>query len=160
MVLDLRAVPGGNAQMVDFLVSHFMPPDVRLVSAFSPATGQTTHRHTLSEVPGPRRLDVPLYVLVDRRSASAAEAIPFVLQNVGRATIVGERTAGAGRTASSFPAELGLSVSVSTTHMFEESSGRHFQGNGVLPDIVTTSEGALTTALAHAREVTRVTALP
>jgi C-terminal processing protease CtpA/Prc len=158
MVLDLRAVPGGNAAMVDFLVSHFMPPEVRLVSAFVPATGKTTHRHTLSEVPGPRRLDVPLYVLVDRRCASAAEAIPFVLQNFGRATIVGERTAGAGRSASFFPTELGLSVSLSTTHMFEESSGRDFERNGVLPDIVTTSEEALTTAPEHALETIRLTA--
>jgi hypothetical protein len=158
MILDLRAVPGGNAQMTDFLLSHFMPPEVRLVSASSPATGETTHRHTLSEVPGPRRLDVPLYVLVDRQSASAAELIPFVLQNLGRATIVGERTAGAGRSASFFPAELGLSVSLSTTRIFEESTGREWQGTGVLPDVVvTTSEEALTAALTHAHETIRAT---
>jgi C-terminal processing protease CtpA/Prc len=155
MILDLRAVPGGTVQMVDFLVSHFMPPDVRLVSAFSPATGQTSHRHTLSEVPGPRRLDVPLYVLVDGRSGSAAELVPFILQNFGRATIVGERTAGAGRSAGFFPAELGLSVSVSTLHLYEESSGRDWERVGVLPDIVTTSEEALTIALEHARESSR-----
>jgi hypothetical protein len=117
MILDLRAVPGGTVQMTDFLVSHFMPPEVRVLSAFSPATGETTHRHTLDEVPGPRRLDVPLYVLVDGRSGSAAELVPFILQNFGRATIVGERTAGAGRSASVFPAELGLTVSVSTLHL-------------------------------------------
>jgi hypothetical protein len=157
MILDLRAVPGGTAQMTDFLVSHFMPPEVRLVSALSPATGETTHRHTLGEVPGPRRLDVPLYVLVDGRSASAAELVPFVLQNFGRATIVGERTAGAGRSASFFPAELGLTVSVSMLHLYEESSGRDFERKGVLPDIVTTPEEALTTALTHARDTIRAT---
>jgi hypothetical protein len=54
-----------------------------------------------------------------------------------RRAIVGERTAGAGRTAGFFPAELGLSVSLSTTRIFEESSGREWQGTGVLPDIVT-----------------------
>jgi hypothetical protein len=151
MILDVRAVPGGTAQMADFLVSHFIPPEVLLWSAFTPATGETTHRRALSEVPGPRRLDVPLYVLVDRRSGSAAELIPFVLQNFGRATIVGERTAGAGRTASYFPAELGLSVSVSTTHIYEESNGREWERIGVLPDIVTPSEEALTTALELAR---------
>jgi hypothetical protein len=156
MILDLRAVPGGNAQMVDFLVSHFMPPEVPLVNAFSPATGETTHRRTLSEVPGPRRLDVPLYVLVDRGSASAAEAIPFVLQNSGRATIVGERTAGAGRNVSQFPAELGLRVSLSTTRVYDPSSGRQWERIGVLPDVVTTSEDALTTALEHAHETIRV----
>jgi hypothetical protein len=153
MILDLRGVPGGTVQMTDFLVSHFLPAQVRVLSAFSPATGETTHRHALDEVPGPRRLDVPLYVLVDGRSGSAAELVPFILQNFGRATIVGERTAGAGRSASFFPSELGLTVSVSTLHLFEESSGRDWERTGVLPDIVTTSEEALTAALEHAREI-------
>jgi hypothetical protein len=157
MILDLRGVPGGTAQMMEFIVSHFMPPEVRLVSAFSPATGETTHQHTLDEVPGPRRLDVPLYLLVDGRSGSAAELVPFVLQNFGRATIVGERTAGAGRSADVFPAELGLSVSVSMSHLYDESSGRDFERSGILPDIATTSEEALSTALEHARETIRGT---
>jgi hypothetical protein len=156
MVLDLRAVPGGTAQMSDFLVSHFVPAGVQIVSAFAPATGETTHRHTLDEVPGPRRPDVPLYVLVDGRSGSAAELVPFILQNLGRATIVGERTAGAGRSASFFPVEPGLTVSVSILHLFEESTGRDWERIGVRPDIVTTSEEALTTALEHAHEAIRV----
>jgi acetyl esterase/lipase len=160
MILDLRAVPGGTAPMSDFIVSHFLPPDIQLISGFSPATGETFHRHTLREVPGPRRLDVPLYVLVDRGTASAGEAVPFVLQNLGRATIVGERTAGAGRMVSFFPAALGLSVGLSTTQMFEESSGRQFERTGVVPDIATTSADALTAALEHAHETMRATQQP
>jgi len=155
MIFDLRTVPGGTAEMTNFLISHFMPPDVRVLTDFSPATGETTHRHTLDEVPGPRRLDVPLYVLVDERSGSAAELVPFILQNFGRATIVGQRTAGAGRSASMFPAELGLAVSVSTLDILDPLSGRGWERIGVVPDIVTTSEEALSAALAHAREVTR-----
>jgi hypothetical protein len=157
MVLDLRAIPGGNTQMSNFLVSHFMSPDVLSLNAVSQATGETTSHHTLSEVPGPRRLDVPLYVLVDGGSASAAEHVPFVLQNFGRATIVGERTAGAGRNNVWFPAEFGLRVSLSTTRVYDPSSGRGWERIGVLPDIVTTSEDALTTALEHARETIRAT---
>jgi retinol-binding protein 3 len=152
MVLDLRAVPGGNAEMANFIVSHFLPPDVLSLYAVSQATGDTTSHVTLSEVPGPRLLDVPLYVLVNGGSASAAEHVPFVLQNFERATIVGERTPGAGRNNVWFPAELGLSVSLSTTRVHDPLSGRGWERTGVLPDIVTTSEEALTTALTHARE--------
>jgi hypothetical protein len=157
MILDLRAVRGGTTQMGQFLMSHFMPPQVHYLTVLSMTTGETTEQRTLSEVPGPRRLDVPLYVLVDRGSASAAEAPAFVLQNFGRATIVGERTAGAGRNVVQFPAELGLRVSLSTTRVYEPSSGREWERTGVLPDIVTTSEDALTTALEHAHETIRVT---
>jgi hypothetical protein len=151
VILDLRGVPGGTAQMSRFLISHFMPPEVHYLNVVSMATGERTAHETLSDVPGPRRLNVPLYVLVDRRSGSAAEAVPFVLQHFGRATIVGERTAGAGRNVGQFPAELGLSVSLSTTRVYEPASGREWERTGVLPDIVTTSDEALTTALEHAR---------
>jgi hypothetical protein len=158
MILDLRAVPGGTVQMVQFLMSHFMPPEVHYLTALSMASGQATDQRTLREVPGPRRLDVPLYVLVDRGSASAAEAPAFVLQNFGRAVIVGERTAGAGRNVVQFPADLGLRVSLSTTRVYDPASGREWERTGVLPDIVTTSEDALPAALEHARETIRVTA--
>jgi retinol-binding protein 3 len=157
MILDLRGLPGGFSQMSQFLMSHFMPPEVHYLSVFSMVTEETTHRHTLSEVPGPRRLDVPLYLLVDGGTGSAAEEAPFVLQHFGRATIVGERTAGAGRNVVHFPAELGFRVSLSTTRVYEPSSGREWERVGVLPDIVTTSEDALTTALEHAHETIRVT---
>jgi retinol-binding protein 3 len=157
MILDLRAVPGGFSQMSQLLMSHFMPPEVHYLTVLSLATGEATHRHTLDEVPGPRRLDVPLYVLVDRRSASAAEEAPFVLQHFRRATIVGERTMGAGRNVVHFPAELGLRVSLSTTRVYEPSSGREWERTGVLPDILTTSEEALPAALEHAHEAIRVT---
>jgi C-terminal processing protease CtpA/Prc len=38
----------------------------------------------------------PLYVLVDRRSASATEALVAMLKDNGAATVIGERTFGAG----------------------------------------------------------------
>jgi retinol-binding protein 3 len=157
MVLDLRAVPGGNAQMSNFIVSHFLPPDVLSLYAVSQATWDTTSHVTLSEVPGPRRLDVPLYVLVNGGSASAAEHVPFVLQNFERATIVGERTPGAGRNNVWFPAALGLRVSLSTTRVYDPLTGGGWERTGVVPDIVTPSDEALSTALEHARETIRAT---
>jgi C-terminal processing protease CtpA/Prc len=151
MILDMRGMPGGSAAMANFLISHFTPPGVLSLAVQNPATGQTNHRYTLDEVPGPRRTEVPLYVLVDGRSASAAEDIPFVLQNLGRATIVGERTLGAGRNVQGVPGALGLTVLVSTTRVFDPATGREWERVGVRPDIATTSEDALAAALEHAR---------
>jgi retinol-binding protein 3 len=150
MVLDLRGVPGGSAAMANFLVSHFMPPGVASLAVDYPAQETTRIRHTLATVPGPRRTAVPLYVLVDRRSASAAEDIPFVLQNRGRATIVGERTAGAGRNVARYEAAHGLSVGVSINRVYDPATGREWERVGIEPDIATSSEAALDTALDHA----------
>jgi C-terminal processing protease CtpA/Prc len=151
MILDMRGMPGGSAAMANFLISHFTPPGVLSLAVQNRATGQTNHRYTLDEVPGPRRTEVPLYVLVDGRSASAAEDIPFVLQNLGRATIVGERTVGAGRNVQGVPGALGLTVLVSTTRVFDPATGREWERVGVGPDITTTSEDALAAALEHGR---------
>jgi retinol-binding protein 3 len=151
VVLDLRGVPGGSAAMANFLISHFTPPGVASLGVEYPAQKRTEIRHTLPTVPGPRRVDVPLYVLVDRGSASAAEDIPFVLQNLGRATIVGERTAGAGRNVARYRAAHGLSVGVSVNRVYDPATGRGWERVGIEPDIATSSEAALDAALDHAR---------
>lgn len=146
VILDLRGVPGGSGQMANFLISHFTAPDLPSLNVYRRQTGRTVTRNTLAEVPGPRRTDVPLYVLIDRGAASAAEDIPFVLQNLGRATLVGERTAGAGRNNGLFPAAHGMSVSVSVSRVTDPASGREWEMVGVQPDIAVPAEQALTAA--------------
>jgi hypothetical protein len=146
VILDLRGVPGGSAQMANFLISHFTAPDLPSLNVYRRQTGRTVTRNTLAEVPGPRRTDVPLYVLIDRGAASAAEDIPFVLRNLGRATLVGERTAGAGRNNGLFPAAHGMAVSVSVSRVTDPASGREWEMVGVQPDIAVPAEQALTAA--------------
>jgi C-terminal processing protease CtpA/Prc len=85
-------------------------------------------------------------VLTDGGSASAAEDIPFVLQNLGRAKIVGERTAGAGRNNRFIPAGDGLLVSVSVTRVTDPRSGREWERVGIQPDLAVASEQALAAA--------------
>jgi hypothetical protein len=151
VILDLRDVPGGSAAMANFLISHFTGPDIRSLGTYSRASGETTYRHTLAEVPGPRRPHVPLYVLVSGRSASAAEDVPFVLQNLGRATIVGETTRGAGRNNRHFDAGHGLVASISVTRVFDPETQREWEGRGVQPDIEVSPDEAQDAALLHAR---------
>jgi hypothetical protein len=150
VILDLRGVPGGSAEMANFLISHFVPPGVASLVVDWLTTGRTQVRHTLATVPGPRRTAVPLYVLVDRRSASAAEDIPFVLQNLSRATIVGERTAGAGRNVRLYRAAHSLSVSVSISRVYDPATGRQWERVGIEPDVAAPSSEALDVALRHA----------
>lgn len=122
------------------------------LSVYWSNTGETVVRRTPDEVPGPRRTEVPLFVLVDRGSGSAAEDVPFVLQNLGRATMVGETTAGAGRNNAYFPAGKGMAASISISRVTEPGTGREWEGVGVVPDIVTSSDEALSAAHAAALE--------
>ncbi|HVT37998.1 MAG TPA: S41 family peptidase, partial [Gemmatimonadaceae bacterium] len=119
VIIDLRNSVGGSAYLVRFLISHFTGPDtVQTVAVFDRSTGTTTAVWTLPTVPGPRRPDVPLYVLTDHITRSAGEGFSFSLQNLRRATIVGERTAGAGHNNAVVPLGNGLQASISFTRVF------------------------------------------
>ncbi|MBD0320702.1 MAG: S41 family peptidase, partial [Gemmatimonadetes bacterium] len=155
MIIDVRQSRGGSAQLANFLISHFTAPGLLSLAVLDPATGDTTLRRTLAEVPGPRRLDVPLFVLVDEGSRSAAEDVPFVLRNLGRATLVGERTAGAGRNNRFFPLGEGMSISISVTRVWDPCTGREWERTGIEPDLAAPSAGALEAALRVARDPAR-----
>ncbi len=147
MIIDVRDSRGGSAQLANFLISHFTAPNLLSLATFEPMSGDTTMRRTLPDVPGPRRVDVPLYVLVDSGSRSAAEDVPFVLRNLGRATLVGERTAGAGRNNRMFPLGEGMEISISVTRVWDPCTGTEWERVGIAPDIAVPAAEALDAAL-------------
>lgn len=152
MILDLRMHGGGSARMANFLISHFTEPDLHSLDIYWRDRDELVSRHTLEEVPGPRRTNVPLYVLVSPLTGSAGEDVPFVLQNLNRATVVGETTAGMGRNNRHFTAGKGLVVSVSVSRVMEPGTGREWEQVGVIPDLQVRSDEALTTAHLDALE--------
>jgi hypothetical protein len=151
MIVDLRGVRGGSAELANAIISHFTPPGVPSLVISSRLSGSTRTRYTLAEVPGPRRLDVPLYVLVDSATFSAGEDVAFVLQNLGRAVIVGEQTRGAGRNNVFVPLGAGLTASISHSRVQDPATGREWEGVGIRPDVPASSADALTAALLHTR---------
>jgi hypothetical protein len=151
MILDLRRSPGGSAPLANVLLSHFLPAGVHSLSVHSRETEETVHRHTFAEVPGPRRTEVPLYVLTSGRTFSAGEDIAFVLQSQGRATLVGERTAGGGRNNAMVPLGHGLVASISVTRVLDPRTGEEaWERVGVAPDVEVAADDALEAALRHA----------
>jgi hypothetical protein len=136
MILDLRRNRGGDGNLVNFLISHFTGPDtlasvtVKVRGAQRPFT-----RYTLASVPGPRRPDVPLYVLTSRATGSAGEDCAFVLQNLKRATIIGDRTAGAGHNVTSVPSGHGFTTGISFSRVSDPRTGREWEQVGVQPDV-------------------------
>ncbi|MFL5541112.1 MAG: serine hydrolase, partial [Longimicrobiaceae bacterium] len=127
MIIDLRGAPGGSAQMANAVISHFTAPGLPSLRVVNRSEGTDEVRRTLATVPGPRRTGIPLYVLVDGGSGSAAEDVPFVLQSLGRATIVGETTAGAGRNNMLLPVGSGLVASVSISRVSDPRTGRQWE---------------------------------
>ena len=156
VIIDLRRNGGGSGEMSHLLFSHFFDgtprPTIRVRDRLD---GTDTVLSTLATVPGPRRPTVPLYVLTSSRSASAAEEFAFVLANAGRATIVGERTAGAGHMNRFVDVGHGFQLSVSYTRVSDATTGKEWEQVGVSPTIAADASSALDVALRHAQAAVR-----
>lgn len=151
IIIDLRRNGGGSGRMSHLLFSHFLGaepvPTIRVVDRVA-RTDETLR--SVGQVSGPRRPDVPLYVLTSRASASAAEEFAFVLRNLGRATIVGDRTAGAGHMNMVVGVDRDFTVSISFRRVSDARTGAEWERVGVAPHLAVPVEEALDAAHAAA----------
>ena len=146
MIVDMRANRGGSQQGVNYLASYFLPADGReLMSVRSRSMPQPMVSRTTA-TPTRKFENVPLYILTSGKSFSAGEAFPFILQQFGRATIVGETTSGAGRPNAFVNLGGGYFVSVSIAASTHAKTGTGWQGTGVVPDVKVAAADPLDTA--------------
>jgi carboxyl-terminal processing protease len=129
LVLDLRSNPGGLLDEAVGVASQFLGGgDVLLVRD---ARGKTT---PVPVQPGGVAVDLPMVVLVDQGTASAAEIVTGALQDAGRATVVGETTFGTGTVLQEFPLSDG-SVLLLAVEEWLTPKGRAIWHQGLDPDI-------------------------
>jgi retinol-binding protein 3 len=95
IIIDLRQNGGGNTPMIAYVASYFLgPKPVHLTSMYWRDENRTIEVLTSESVPGRRSLDRDLFLLVGPSTFSAAEDFCYALQQLKRATLVGERTGG------------------------------------------------------------------
>ena len=149
LIIDLRGNGGGIVDEALQLVNLFVDRDVTIVET----KGKTANSNrTYKTRNTPRYKDMPLVVLVDKNSASASEIVSGALQDLHRATLIGQRTFGKGLVQNLRPIVYGGHVKV-TTSKYYLPSGRCIQAidyserqkghelkkdtaGGILPDIV------------------------
>ena len=159
LILDVRANGGGQPQAVA-LVSSYLFGDVavHLNSLHWREGGRVDHFHTEPAVPGSKfGPDKPVFVLTSNRTFSAAEEFAYNLQSRRRATIVGETTGGGAHPGRAVPLPDGLSIFVSTGRAVNPITGTNWEGTGVRPDVESTADAALETALRLARAASGAT---
>ena len=147
VILDLRECRGGAQPMVDFVASYFLPEDhgTLLTSRFrNMPEPRVAH---VVETPTRKLEDAKLYILISEKTFSAGEAFAYILQQFGRATIVGEKTRGGGRHNTFVPIGAGYTVSVSIATVEHPKTRTSWQGTGVVPDVAVAVEGALEKAV-------------
>ena len=123
LVLDLRSNGGGLLQEAINIVNLFVPKGLEIVSTRGKMQAANTVYKTMSS---PLDLDIPLVVMVNGNTASAAEIVAGSLQDLDRAVVLGARTYGKGLV--QVPRELPYNGSLKlTSSKYYIPSGRCIQ---------------------------------
>lgn len=151
LLVDLRRSRGGDPAMVALLSSYLVDEPTHLNDLWSRADGSTVQFWTVPYVPGPRFGGTkPVWVLTAAATFSAAEEFAYNLQQLDRATVVGERTRGGAHPCSRVRVGRHLVATVPTMRALNPVSGTNWEGVGVAPDIEVPAADALPVALARA----------
>ncbi|WP_300974265.1 S41 family peptidase [Sphingomonas sp. LHG3406-1] len=161
MIVDLRDNGGGDPGMVALAVSYFVPPDTKINGFRRRGQAQVDQIWTLPYVPGGRwSIDKPVYVLTSKRTGSGAEEFAYDLQQLKRATIVGEPTWGGANPGDIFPIDQHFAIFVPTGAAVNPISKTSWEGKGVQPDVAVNPVTALESARRIALEKLIATASP
>lgn len=130
IILDLRRNRGGLITAAQDVVGCFFPKPVPLGTVVS----RRGRRHTEYARAQRFHTDAALVVLIGRGSHSSAEVVAYALHHHGRATLVGDRTAGEVLGARRHRLADGGGLYISETDFFRLEGGR-LEGVGVMPDV-------------------------
>lgn len=131
MVLDLRNNPGGILQASVAVVDAFISTGRIVYTEGRLENTGLDFSATRKTVAG----DVPLVVLINNGSASAAEIVAGALQDHGRAIIMGSRSFGKGSVQTVLPLDERRAIKL-TTSLYFTPHGRSIQAQGIDPDII------------------------
>ncbi len=127
LVIDVRNNPGGIVSET-VKIADLLCGEGKIV--------ETVYRDGSKKVymSDEEKASVPIVILVNENSASAAEILAGAIKDLKQGTIVGKKTFGKGIVQSIIPLNDGGAVSV-TTAKYYTASGVEIHGNGITPDI-------------------------
>lgn len=135
LILDLRGCPGGELVAALEVAGDFLPEGAVIATTIDEDGDETIHRARQT-----RPWSVPLVVLVDARTASAAELLAGALQAHGRAVVAGERTHGKGTVQGVIAAPDRPGALYATVATWTLANGASVDDRGIRPDIEIPSE--------------------
>ncbi len=136
LIFDLRNNPGGYLQGAVFIASEFIKSGTVVAQVNSDGTRENYPVDRTGKL-----LDMPVIVLINKGSASAAEIVAGALRDYKRATIVGETSFGKGsvQTPQDLAGGAGLHI---TTGKWLLPKGDWINKKGIVPDVIVPMDGA------------------
>ncbi|MCM1056239.1 MAG: S41 family peptidase [Firmicutes bacterium] len=134
IILDLRGNPGGNLDAVVDMCNMILPEGMIVY------TEDKYGERKEYKSDGTHELDLPLVVLVDMNSASAAEIMAGAIKDYGTGTLVGTTTFGKGIVQQIMSFRDGSAIKI-TISAYYTPKGNNIHGIGIVPDVVCEFDG-------------------
>lgn len=130
LVLDLRNNPGGVLQSAVEVADHFLTKGLIVYTKGRLPNSELR----FSADPADASEGVPLVVLINGGSASAAEIVAGALQDQKRGVLMGTDSFGKGSVQTVLPLNNDRALKI-TTALYYTPNGRSIQAQGIVPDI-------------------------
>lgn len=141
IVFDVRNNPGGELNSICEILDILVPEGPVIRTKYKVGDIQTIYYSDSEEV------DMPMAVLINHNTASAAELFTSALRDYEKAVIVGESSYGKGSMQSMIPLPSGGCVKL-TTALYYPPFSDNYDGIGIMPDLeVSLSEEARTKSI-------------
>jgi hypothetical protein len=162
LIIDLRWNGGGDPASVALLVSYlFAADDERHINDIYWRPDNSTKQYwTSPDLSGKRYPNKPVYVLTSKDTFSGAEEFAYDVQNLKRATIVGEVTGGGANPGGPEKVHPHFLVNVPRGRAISPVTKTNWEGTGVKPEVQVPADRALDTAYLAALEKVRPTIDP
>lgn len=128
LIFDVRSNPGGELTTVVNMLDYLLPEGP--IAHIKDGDGNEVRLYTS----GPKSVDVPMVIITNGSTASAAELFTSAIRDYGKATIVGEKTYGKGCGQSGYSLSDGGMVYV-TAFLYDPPFSNNYNGIGIYPDV-------------------------
>ncbi len=128
IIIDLRGNPGGNLSTVCQMLDYILPEGLIVY------TEDKDGKREVMTSDEEHKLETPMTVLVDGRSASASEIFAGAIQDYQLGTLVGTTTYGKGVVQQLFDLKDGTCLKLTIAEYFTPK-GRNIHEKGIKPDV-------------------------
>ncbi|ADY74140.1 carboxyl-terminal protease [Desulfurobacterium thermolithotrophum DSM 11699] len=132
VIVDVRNNPGGLLDSAVSISDYFLPKGALIVYTKGRIPDSIKRFYSTNDPILP--LGIPVVMLVNGGTASAAEILTGALRYNDRAIVVGEKTFGKGSVQTLYPLEMGYAVKI-TTAKYYMPNNECIDGKGIEPDI-------------------------
>ncbi|HWK75970.1 MAG TPA: S41 family peptidase [Povalibacter sp.] len=152
LIIDLRN-NGGGSDTVSLVASYLFDTQQPLSGIYDRTRDHLQQSYTQSYVPGARfGATKPVFVLISKRTFSAAEALAYDLQALKRATIIGQPSGGGAHPFTYRRVHPHFVLWAVTEKSVNPITGKNWQDTGVQPDVLVEPSRAMEKALELIRQ--------